>query len=90
MQGIRALSSPGFLRKNKANCLSEWLPSIFYGLALMKKAIRYVRSAIEDLAFPNRSSRESDQVGRRGCIEHDFAKGQRSGRAREQRIEFQQ
>jgi len=41
----------------------------------MKKAIRYVRSAIEDLAFTNRSSRESDEVGRRGCIEHDFAKG---------------
>jgi len=41
----------------------------------MKKAIRYVRSAIEDLAFTNRSLRESDEVGRRGCIEHDFAKG---------------
>ncbi len=38
-------------------------------------AIRYVRSAIEDLAFANRSSRESDRVGRRCCIEHDFAKG---------------
>ena len=35
----------------------------------------YVRSAIEDLAFPNRSSRESDEVKRRGCIEHDFIKG---------------
>jgi len=41
----------------------------------MKKAIRYVRSAIEDLAFTNRSSRESDEVGQRGCIEHDFTKG---------------
>jgi hypothetical protein len=41
----------------------------------MEKDIRYVRSAIEDLAFTNRSSRESDKVGRRVCIEHDFAKG---------------
>jgi hypothetical protein len=41
----------------------------------MKKTIRYVCSGIEDLAFPIRSSRESDKVGRRGCIEHDFAKG---------------
>jgi len=41
----------------------------------MKKAIRYDRSAIEDLAFTNRSSRESDKVGRRGCIEHVFTKG---------------
>jgi len=45
------------------------------GLALMKRAIRYVRSGIGDLAFTNRSSRESDEVGRQGCIEHDFAKG---------------
>jgi hypothetical protein len=41
----------------------------------MEKAIRYTCSDIEDLAFPFRSSRESDEVGRRGCIEHDFAKG---------------
>ena len=41
----------------------------------MEKAIRYVCSGIEDLAFPIRSSRESDKVERRGCIEHDFAKG---------------
>jgi hypothetical protein len=26
-------------------------------------------------AFPIRSSRESDEVGRRGCIEHDYTKG---------------
>jgi hypothetical protein len=32
-------------------------------------------SAIEDLAFPIHSSRVSDIVRRRGCIEHDFAKG---------------
>ena len=37
--------------------------------------IGYVRSAIEDLAFTNRSSREPDKVGRRGCIEHDYTKG---------------
>ncbi len=41
----------------------------------MDKAIRYVRSAIEDLAFSIRSSRESDGVRRLCCIEHDFAKG---------------
>ncbi len=44
------------------------------GLALMEKDIRYIHSPIEDLAFTNRSSRESDKVGRRVCIEHDFAK----------------
>jgi hypothetical protein len=41
----------------------------------MKKAIRHIRSAIEDLAFTNRSSRESDEVRWRGCIEHDFVEG---------------
>ncbi len=41
----------------------------------MEKDIRYVRSAIEDLALTNRSSRESDKVGRRGCIEHGCIKG---------------
>jgi len=37
--------------------------------------IRCVLSDIEDLAILNRPSRESDKVGRRGCIEHEFAKG---------------
>jgi len=44
----------------------------------MDKAIRYVRSGIEDLAFTDRSSRETIGVSpycRRVCIEHDFAKG---------------
>jgi len=41
----------------------------------VEKDIRYVRSAIEDLAFTSRSSRESDGVRRRCCIEHDFVKG---------------
>jgi len=40
----------------------------------MEKDIRHVRSAIEDLAFTNRSSRETDKVGRRVCIEHDYTK----------------
>jgi hypothetical protein len=40
----------------------------------MQKDIRYVRSAIEDLAFTNRSTRESDKVGRRVCIEHGCTK----------------
>jgi len=40
----------------------------------VKKTIRYIRSTIEDLAFPIRSSRESIWR-RRCCIEHDFAKG---------------
>ena len=39
------------------------------------KAIGDTHSDIEDLAFPNRFSRESDADRRRGCIEHDFAKG---------------
>jgi hypothetical protein len=39
------------------------------------KDIRYVRSDIEDLAFTSRSSRVSGKAGRRGSIEHDFAKG---------------
>ncbi len=41
----------------------------------MEKDIRYVRSAIEDLAFTSCSLRESDGVRRLCCIEHDFAKG---------------
>jgi hypothetical protein len=32
-------------------------------------------ATIEDLAFPIRSLREPDKVGRRGCIEHVFYKG---------------
>jgi hypothetical protein len=39
----------------------------------MEQDIKFVRSAIEDLAFSSRSSRVSDKVRRRGCIEHDFA-----------------
>ena len=34
-----------------------------------------VEATIEDLAFTIRTSRESDRVRRRGCIEHDLAKG---------------
>jgi hypothetical protein len=34
-----------------------------------------VEAIIEDLAITIRSSRESDGVRRRGCIEHDFTKG---------------
>jgi hypothetical protein len=41
------------------------------------KGIRHVRSAIEDLAFPSRSSRESGRAGRGVCIEHDITKGLR-------------
>ncbi len=52
----------------------QWFSSILCGLAPMEKDIRYIRSAIEDIACTNRSSRESDKVGRRVCIEHDFAK----------------
>ncbi len=31
-------------------------------------------ATLEDLAFTNRSSRESDEVRRRGCIEHENKK----------------
>ena len=34
-----------------------------------------VEATTEDLAITIRSSRESDGVRRRGCIEHDFTKG---------------
>ena len=34
-----------------------------------------VEATIEDLAITIRSSRESEGVRRRGCIEHDFSKG---------------
>jgi hypothetical protein len=40
----------------------------------MEKDIRLVRSGIEDLASPSRSSREPGKAGRRGCIEHDYTK----------------
>ncbi len=53
----------------------------------MEKGIKYVRSAIEDLAFTSRPSREFDGVRRRCCIEHDFTKGLEMQQAREQRIE---
>ena len=33
-----------------------------------------VDATIEDLAFTKSSSRESDRVRRRGCIEHDYTK----------------
>lgn len=41
----------------------------------MEKAIRYVGSVIEDLVFTNRTSRESDAVGRGCCTRHDVDKG---------------
>lgn len=41
----------------------------------MEQDIKFVRSAIEDLAFSSRSSRVSDKVRRLCCIEHDFDKG---------------
>jgi hypothetical protein len=34
-----------------------------------------VKATIGDLAITSRFSRESDEVRRRGCIEHDFAQG---------------
>jgi hypothetical protein len=34
--------------------------------------LRMVEATIEDLAFPHRSSKEPDEVRRRGCIEHAF------------------
>ncbi len=34
-----------------------------------------VKATIEDLAITTRTSRESDRVRRRCCIEHDYAKG---------------
>ena len=34
----------------------------------MEKVIKYICSAIEDLAFTNRSSRESDLVGPEDCL----------------------
>jgi len=36
---------------------------------------RHAHSAIEDLAFTSRSSRESGKAERRGCIEHGFTEG---------------
>lgn len=38
-----------------------------------------VEATIEDLDITTRSSRESDAVRQRCCIEHDFAKGRRLG-----------
>ncbi len=35
-------------------------------------AFGMVEATIEDLAFPSCSSKEHDQVMRRGCIEHTF------------------
>ena len=37
-------------------------------------------ATIEDLAFPNRSLRESDAVGRRVCIEPVWKKGNSEGK----------
>ena len=55
----------------------------------MEKGIKYVRSAIEDLALTSRSSREFDGVRRRCCIEHDFANAieMRASSGTEDRVE---
>jgi hypothetical protein len=56
--------------------------SRFVGISSDGKGIRYVRSAIEDIAFTNRSSKETIWVCpycRRVCIEHGFAKGFKVG-----------
>ncbi len=47
-----------------------------------------VEATIEDLAITTRSSRESDAVRRRGCIEHDFTIGLEMRATREQRLEW--
>ena len=41
----------------------------------MDKDIRYVRSAIGDLAFTNRSSSESDLVGPEDCLSTGLSNG---------------
>jgi len=38
-----------------------------------------IEATIEDLALPSWSSKEPDEVRRRGCIEHSFGKEVRSG-----------
>ncbi len=40
----------------------------------MKEFLEILEATIEDLAFPNRHSKEPDKVGRRGCIEHAIKK----------------
>jgi hypothetical protein len=45
------------------------------GKAQRKKTSGMSEATLEDLAFPNRSTRESDGVRRRGCIEHDDTNG---------------
>jgi hypothetical protein len=47
-----------------------------------------VEATIEDLAFTIRSSRKSDGVRRRGCIEHDCIKSMRSGLTQVKEQEF--
>ena len=42
---------------------------------LMVPSFFMVEATIEDLAIQTRPSRESDEVRRRCCIEHDFTNG---------------
>jgi len=58
----------------------------------MEKDIRYVRSAIEDLAFTNRSSRvtiwEYSYIVGEDVLSTTLLKNKRSGQVREQRLEW--
>ncbi len=65
--------------------------SILCGLAIREKDIRCVRSAIEDLAFMIRSSRESDAKKVEdgdAVLSTTLLKHSRCGQAQEQRIEM--
>jgi len=53
---------------------ANWFSSIYCGLTLRKKAIGYVRSAIEDLAFTSRSSREPGRGGPEDCLSTGMSK----------------
>ncbi len=58
----------------------------------MEKDIGYVHSAIEDLAFTNRSSRETiwghPQIVGEAVLSTTLLKNKRSGQALEQRLEW--
>jgi hypothetical protein len=51
---------------------SDWFSYILFGQTLMEKDIRYVRSAIEDLAFTSCSLRVLGRAGLLVCIEQCF------------------
>jgi hypothetical protein len=74
MMSLTAFSVWDYLRKRRKRFLGIPVIVAVIPIFIVKK-LGMVEATIGDLALANHSSRGSDGVRRRGCIEHDFDRG---------------